>query len=253
LPLMNMDNVELPVTVIKGSGRVTVPGLGEVKASGHAEIGPDRVHTSGSCVLPGGIKVQDLDTSGSLTIEGDAEADTMAFSGSTRVRGGLKFTRLSKSGSLQVEGDAEGETMEVSGSTTVEGKVKVRDLYSSGSISAEKGVESDGHVKVRGCIRAGSVKAARFELILSNSVSRVRGGLEADYIRVEPKGWGDEGELVTDWVKGGEVHLENVECDTVSGDNVCIGDGCRVNGKVTYTRDVRVSPYAFLREQPQKA
>jgi len=250
---MNMDYTKLPVTVIRGSGRVTVPGLGEVKASGRAEIGPERVHTGGSCVLPGGIRVRDLDSSGSLTIEGDAEAETMSFSGSARVRGSVKFTRLSKSGSLSIGGDAEGETMEVSGSTTVEGLVKVRDLYSSGSISAEKGVESGGHVKVKGCMRAGDVKAGRFELIMSNSVSRIRGGVEADYVRVEPKGWGDEGELITDWVKGREVHLENVECGTVSGDTVHIGDGCRVNGKVTYTQKVQVSPNAFLREQPQKA
>ena len=249
---MNMDYTKLPVTIIRGSGRVTVPGLGEVKASGRAEIGPERVHTGGSCVLPGGIRVRDLDSSGSLTIEGDAEAETMTLSGSASVRGSVKFTQLSKSGSLRVEGDAEGETMEVSGSTTVEGRVKVRDLYSSGSISVEKGIESSGHVKVKGCMRADSVKAERFELIMSNAVSRIRGGVEADYIRVEPKGWGDEGELITDWVKGGEVHMENVECDTVSGDNVYIGDGCRVNGKVTYAHEIRVSPNAFMREQPQK-
>jgi predicted acyltransferase (DUF342 family) len=101
-------------------------------------------------------------------------------------------------------------------------------------------------------MRAGGVKAGRFELIMSNSVSRIRGGVEANYIRVEPKGWGEEGELITDLVKGGEVHLENVECDTVSGDDLYIGDGCRVNGKVTYTHEVQVSPNAFLKEQPQK-
>jgi len=229
-----------------------LPGFGEVKASGRAEIGPDRVHTSGSCVLPGGIKVRDLDTSGSLTIEGDAEAETMTFSGSASVRGGLRFTQLSKSGSIRVEGDAEGETMEVSGSTTVEGLVKVRDLYSSGSFAAGRGVESDGHVKVKGAIRAGGVKAGRFELLLSDSVSRIRGSLEADHIRVEPRCWGDDGELVVGSVKGGEIHMENVECDTVSGDTVYIGDGCRVNGRVTYTTEIRVSPKAFLREQPQK-
>jgi len=250
---MNMDYTKLPVTIIRGSGRVTVPGLGEVKASGRAEIGPDKIHTGGSCVLPGGIRVRYLDASGSLTIEGSAEAETMTLSGSASVRGGVKFTQLSKSGSLRVEGDAEGETMEVSGSTTVEGRVKVRDLYSSGSISAKKGIESSGHVKVKGCVRAGGVKAGRFELIMSNSVSRIKGGVGADYIRVEPKGWGDEGELITDWVKGVEVHIENVECDTVSGDNVYIGDGCRVNGKVTYAHEIRVSPSAFLREQPLKA
>ena len=230
-----------------------MPGIGEIKASGRAEISSDMIRTSGSCELPGGIRVRDLDSSGSLTIAGDAEAETMVLSGSASIHGGVKFTQLSKSGSLRVEGDADGETMEVSGSTRVEGQVRVRDLHSSGSISADRGIESDGNVKVKGCIRAGGVKAGTLELIMGNSVSRVKGGIEADYIRIEPKGWGEEGELVADWVKGREIHMENVECDTVSGESVYIGEGCRVSGKVVYTHEVHISPKAFLKESPQKS
>jgi cytoskeletal protein CcmA (bactofilin family) len=159
---------------------------------------------------------------------------------------------MEKSGSLRVEGGVEGSFMEVSGSTEVDGRAKVSDeLLSSGSLTVKDGIESGGRVEARGSIRTRGIKADRIEIILGGSLSRVTESLEAQYIRVEPRKWRD-GDLRTGKVEGGEIILENVECDTVTGSKVYIGDGCRVNGKVAYTESIQVSPNAYLREPPEK-
>jgi cytoskeletal protein CcmA (bactofilin family) len=250
--MMNMSYSEFPETSIRGSGRVHIEGHGSVKVSGRAELSPRLISTSGSSRLPGGLTVRELESSGSTEVDGDLSADTIRFSGSATIRGDTKFKRMEKSGSLRVEGGVKGSFMEVSGSTEIGGKVSVSDeLLSSGSLTVEGGIESGGRVEVRGSIRARGVKADRIEIILGGSLSRVTEGLEAKYIRVEPRDWRD-GELRTGKVEGGEIILENVECDAVTGSKVYIGDGCRINGRVTYTESIHVSPNAYLREAPEK-
>jgi cytoskeletal protein CcmA (bactofilin family) len=249
---MNMSYSEFPETSIRGSGRIHIEGHGSVKVSGRAELSPRLISTSGSSRLPGGLTVRGLESSGSTEVDGDLSADTIRFSGSATIRGDTRFKRMEKSGSLRVEGGVEGSFMDVSGSTTVDGRAKVSDeLLSSGSLTVEGGIESGGRVEVRGSIRTRGIKADRIEIVLGGSLSRVTEGLEAKYIRVEPRDWRD-GELRTGKVEGGEIILENVECDTVTGSKVYIGEGCRVNGRVTYTESIQVSPNAYLREPPEK-
>ncbi|HEX9915700.1 MAG TPA: polymer-forming cytoskeletal protein [Candidatus Bathyarchaeia archaeon] len=249
---MNIGYSEFPEASIRGSGRVHIEGHGSVKVSGRAELSPQLISTSGSSHLPGGLTVRELESSGSTEVDGDLSADTIRFRGSATIRGDARFRRMEKSGSLRVEGGVEGSFMEGSGSTEVGGKASVsHELLSSGSLTVEGGIESGGRVEVRGSIRTRGVKADRIEILLGGSLSRVTEGLEAKYIRVEPRDWRD-GELRTGKVEGGEVILENVECDTVTGSKVHIGDGCRVNGRVTYTESIHVSPNAYLKEPPEK-
>jgi len=249
---MNMSYSEFPEASIRGSGRVHIEGHGSVKVSGRAELSPRLISTSGSSHLPGGLTVRELESSGSMEVDGDLSADTVRFSGSATIQGDTKFRRMEKSGSLRVEGGVEGSSMEVSGSTEVGGKASVsEELLSSGSLTVEGGIESGGRVEVRGSIRTRGIKADRIEIALGGSLSRVTESLEAQYIRVEPREWRD-GELRTGKIKGGEIILENVECDTVTGSKVYIGDGCRVNGRVTYTESIHVSPNAYLKEPPEK-
>lgn len=250
-----MEYSEIPATRIRGSGRVTLQGFGTVKISGSGSVSSERISTSGSSTLPGGLHVGELKTSGSSRMEGDIHAQWMAFSGSASIEGDARFRSLKKSGSLSVEGGVYGDTMRVSGSTTVQGDVVIADeLRASGSIRVGGDIESRGSVELRGVFEVrGGIKARRFEARLGKKLSVAEEGIEADAVFVEPlpRDWDREGELRTKDIVGvGEVTIENVCCDNVRGGRVVIRGGCRVNGVVEYTESVEVSPKSYLAHEP---
>ncbi|MBN2335133.1 hypothetical protein JXL21_06195 [Candidatus Bathyarchaeota archaeon] len=252
-----MEYSDIPTTRIRGSGRILLQGYGTVKVSGRGDVSPEKVSTSGSCKIPGGLKVGELRTSGSSTVEGDITADYIEISGSSNIEGTASFKSLDKSGSLTIEGDAVGDTLDASGSTTINGDANVETRFeSSGSIRVGGSVESGGLVSIRGRMKIrGSVRARHFEAELSRDVSYIEGGVKAESVHVEPRygHWDREGLLRTGDVEAaGEVYLENVECRSVRGGKVTIGDGCRVTGAVEYRDTVKVSPDAHLAAAPVK-
>jgi cytoskeletal protein CcmA (bactofilin family) len=239
-----LEYSDIPVTRISGSGRVTLRGFGTVKVSGSGRISPERISTSGSSTIPGGLHVGELKTSGSSRVEGDIQGDA-------------HFNHLSKSGSLGVEGGVYGNNMRVSGSTTIRGDTVIADeLRASGSIRVGGDIDSKGSVDLRGVFKVrGWIKARRFEGRLGRKLSVAEEGIEADIVDVEPlpRDWDREGELRTKDIVGvEEVTIENVECDNVRGGKVVIHGGCRVNGKVEYTESIEVSPNSYLAQEPVK-
>ena len=252
-----MEYSEIPATRISGSGRVTLQGFGTVKISGSGSVSPERISTSGSSTLPGGLRVGELKTSGSSRVEGDIHADGMEFSGSASIEGDAHFRHLRKSGSLSIEGGVHGDTMHVSGSTTIRGDAVISDeLRASGSIRVGGEIESKGSVELRGVFKVrGRIKAKHFEARLGKRLSVAEEGIEADIVNVEPlpRDWDREGELRTKDIIGlEEVDIENVCCDSVKGGRVVIRGGCRVNGVVEYTESIEVSPNSYLAQEPVK-
>jgi len=250
-----LEYSEIPATRIRGSGRVTLHGFGTVKISGSGSVSPERISTSGSSTLPGGLRVGELKASGSSRVEGDIHADRMEFSGSASIEGDAHFRSLRKSGSLTVEGGVRGDTLHVSGSTTIRGDAVVADeLRASGSIRVGGDIDSRGSVELRGVFEVrGGIKARRFEARLGKRLSVAEEGIEAETVLVEPlpRDWDREGELRTKDIAGvEEVTIENVCCDNVRGGRVVIRGGCRVNGVVEYTQSVEVSPNSYLAHEP---
>ncbi|MCD6263038.1 polymer-forming cytoskeletal protein, partial [Candidatus Bathyarchaeota archaeon] len=110
---------EIPTTRISGSGRVDLPGLGEVDISGSGYISPEEIRVSGSGRLPGGLRVKRIMCSGSVTVGGDVEAEEMTFSGSASILGSVHAERLSASGSFKTGGGLRGGSMRFSGSCRI--------------------------------------------------------------------------------------------------------------------------------------
>jgi cytoskeletal protein CcmA (bactofilin family) len=252
-----LEYSEIPATRISGSGRVTLQGFGTVKVSGSGSISPERISTSGSSTIPGGLHIGELKTSGSSRVEGEIHADRIEFSGSASIDGDAHFDQLRKSGSLEVDGGVYGNTMRVSGSTTIRGDATIADeLGASGSIRVGGRIESRGFVGLRGVFEVrGRVKARHFEGRLGRRLSVAEEGIEADVVDVEPlpRDWEREGELRTKDIVGvEEVTIENVECENIRGGRVVIHGGCRVNGKVEYTESIEVNPNSYLAQEPVK-
>ena len=265
-----LRDLTIPATSVSGSGRVSVPGIGEMRISGSGDVSSEEIRVSGSGSLPGGFRVGRIRSSGSFTIGGDIEADEMHFSGSASVLGNVYAQSLTASGSFRAGGGAAGGSMRFSGSCRIGGAVQLEDslvahgsLTVSGDVNARNRVELEGRFDVDEKLTTGIFKAE-----LSHSRSHVDKGIEADDVDVR-KGRGAEGLVIfgftifgrrfregelstTDVVGREKVYLENVYCDNVTGRDVTIGEGCEIRGRVRYSGAVEVHPKARVVNPPER-
>ncbi|MFP3950787.1 MAG: hypothetical protein ACLFVP_01370 [Candidatus Bathyarchaeia archaeon] len=253
--------VDLPTLRVTGSGRFTIPGLGDGKISGSGRISPEEIKISGNGSLPGGIEVPKLRKSGSLKVDGDLIAKEIDCSGSTKVYGTITTGHIENSGSLSVEGSLTGDAMRTSGSTRIEGAINLSDrLDVSGSIETGDNLHAGNHIRLSGSFYiSGKLSTKELEVTLNRTKSKVEDGIKAEHIDVKRHDrWRGrtpgvrEGELITTSITGKEVSLENVTCDNICGEKVNIGEGCRIRGKVLYTHEIDVDEGAQLSNSPEK-
>jgi len=260
----------IPTVHISGSGRVHQPGLGEISVSGSGSISPEEIRVSGSGHLPGGIEVSRISGSGSISIEGDAKADVMHFSGSAKIAGTVEAKSLSASGSFRAGGNMIGAAMHFSGSCSIGGRAELEDsLLVSGSVEVLEDLKAKNQVEIHGSFNVGGkLTAGIFKAELSQSQSRVEGGIMADYVEVrrgrETGGivlfgftiFGRKrriGRLVTTDIAAKEkAYLENVICDNVTAGEVIIEEGCEIKGEIQYRTNVSVHPSAKLANPPER-
>lgn len=258
----------IPAAHVSGTGKINLPGIGDARISGSGYISSEEIRISGSGRLPGGIKVGLVRSSGSVSIDGDIEAEEMHLSGSTSIAGALRATKITASGSLSVGSGATGGAMRVSGSCKIGKEIQLEDslivhgsLVVQGNVDVQELIELDGAFDIDGRLTTGP-----FTSELSHSRSCVRGGIKADSVDVRKgraevfpfglsifKGRSREGELfTTDIVAREEVYLENVHCDSVTGKNVTIGEGCEIKGRIMCSDTIEVHPSAKVGSPPEK-
>lgn len=261
---------EIPATHVIGSGRVNIPGIGEIRISGTGCVSSEEIRVSGSGRLPGGIKVGSVKGAGSISVGGDIEANEMHFSGSASIMGSVRAASLTASGSFRADGGATGGSMRVSGSCKIGDEVQLGDsLVANGSLSVQGDVDAGELVELDGCFDIdGKLTTSTFRVELSRSESYIREGIQADHVDVRKadgpedfvlfglpisEGGVREGELITtDIVGREEVYLENVRCDNVTGKDVTIGEGCEIRGRVRYSGTIEVHPEARIQNPPER-
>jgi cytoskeletal protein CcmA (bactofilin family) len=243
----------IPTTKLAGSGRVQIPGVGEIKVAGSGYISQEEIKISGSGRLPGSLRVGRLKASGSLRVEGDIEAEDMKISGSALIEGSVKAERLEASGSIEVGGGAQGGEIRLSGTSRINGEVHLENsLTSHGSLRVGGDVKAEERIELKGAFRIeGKVSTKVFEAELRRSESHIRDGIKAQEINIYRALEGG-GPLKTRGITGDRIRLEKVTCKDITGGDLYVGEGCEVTGKVRYWRSLKVHPDARLRHPPEK-
>lgn len=254
--LKRVVSLTIPTSKIAGSGRVQIPGVGEIRISGSGFISQDEIKIMGSGRLPGGLRVGKLRASGSLRVDGDIEAEEGKFSGSTHIEGSVRAGRLKASGSIEVGGEALGGMMKLSGSSRIDGRVELEDsLISHGSLMAGGDVKAGKRVELRAAFEIeGEVFTRVFEAELRGSESHIKGGIRAEEINIyrgEGAPW-KRGRLQTTDIMGKRIRLESVICENITGGEIYIGEGCEVRGMVRYWDSLEIHPKARLRHPPTR-
>lgn len=200
---------------ISGSGRVEGWKGGTIKISGAGKISDEGIKISGSGVLPGDLVAEDLKVSGSVKVKGPLEVSTFKTSGSFKVEGPLTVhSNLTVSGSGKIEGSllAHKASFVSSGSIEVEGDVFCSEADLSGAYDVIGSVNCDGSFsselngksKIEGDLICGG------DVNIEQGTSR--GTLRLDNIQ-----------------SSGEVYLEGVKANSVSGKKVKLGDDCEID------------------------
>ncbi|MFX0183220.1 MAG: polymer-forming cytoskeletal protein [Candidatus Hodarchaeota archaeon] len=215
---------------------VAISGSGKVTDSHISISGSGRVEgwKGGSISISGSGKITDeeIKVSGSASLPADMQTNVLNVSGSLKVNGSMKTTKLSCSGSIKIEGPLEVyEKMNLSGSGKIEGDIKADDasVQSSGSLKVLGGLfchdaELNGAYKIQGDV----ICQDSFNSEL-NAKCDISGELKVGgnvYIEQEShKGFLEVNKITAE----GDVYLEGVSAEYVSGKTVKIGPDCKID------------------------
>ncbi|MBS3812523.1 polymer-forming cytoskeletal protein [Candidatus Bipolaricaulota bacterium] len=241
--------------VVTGSGRF----MGSVSA--------EEIRTTGSCRVAGSLDVNQLVIWGSMEAGGELRADLLKTYGSLTAEQDVHSDKAFLAGSCSVGGDLQAEefisrgTFDVSGLLTADlvkvwlvgtnsaGEIGGREVIISArglGFDIDKDKVKSGVENVDGAL-SNLGKSLGFDLELdsekiSREVSKL-GGKFGSFV----SSWGKR-KLTTKLIEGDELKLGGVSAETVRGDRVEIGEGCKI-GLVEYRDSFSCAESSEVSEQ----
>ena len=230
------------------------------------ERNPD-VNIGGSGKLPGGV-YGNVKIAGSVSVDGDIEADEIEIAGSANLKGSVKAQKLSVAGSCRIKGDVEvgviksagsfnaggdvvADSVEVAGSHRVGGSLRAGVIKIGGSCQVENDVEAERFVVDGGFRVSGLINAAQVEIKLGgrSNAREIRGSRIAVKSSRSFFFWTRMGKhLNVELIEGDDISLEATNAQIIRGERVIVGDRCRI-GTVEYSESLEVSPKATVQDQ----
>ena len=232
--------------------------ISDLKISGVGRMGGGKyrdVKISGKGEIDGDIEAQTVQISGMGKVNGKTVAGRISVSGMGTMSGGVECKSISNSGSLTIEGPLNADEIRVSGSMTVKEGVKSRYIRCSGFLNSGAGIEAEefrsrGEFKIKGLLNANDV-----DIIFGwHSFANEIGGEE---IRIRHSHYmfpfilsffGKIDRLEADLIEGNNIMVEYAEVKTIRGNNILIGDYCRVD-LVEYSGKLGISPKAIVKNR----
>ena len=191
------------------------------------------------------------------------EYNKVSISGSGRLFGEVRCNNFSASGTSKGEGVTCTERFKVSGASSFSGQVKAKNVRTAGSFScgtlvAEEQLSASGSLRVGGDVQAksvciagglqcgGTLHAESIELQADKQMSL--GSIAGGTVRVRRKAVSiflKRRTTVTAAIEGDTLDLEYVTAPRVTGHNIIIGKGCRID-LVQYSGEIQISPKATV-------
>ena len=192
------------------------------------------------------------------------EYDKVSLSGSGRLFGEVRCNNFSASGTSKGESITCAERFKVSGASSFSGTFKAKNVRTAGSFScdgdliAQEQLHASGSLRVGGDVQAKSVciagglecngalcaKEAELQADKQMSLGSIAGGT----VRVRRKAVSiflKRRVRVTTAIEGDTLDLEYVTAPRVTGHNIIIGKGCRID-LVQHSGEIQISPKATV-------
>ena len=192
------------------------------------------------------------------------EYDKVSLSGSGRLFGEIHCNNFSAAGRSSGESITCAERFKISGSSSFSGTVKAQNIRAAGSFScggdlvAEEQLSVSGSLRVGGDLQAASVRIAG-GLECNGTLCAKETELQADKeMRLERITGGNvrtrrkllslffkRRVTVTAAIEGDTLDLEHTTAPRVTGQNVIIGKGCKID-LVQYRDEIKISPKSIV-------
>ena len=177
---------------------------------------------SGSGGFSEDVKSGRVSVSGSVSFGGDLIAeDEIECSGSMKCKKNIKSDAFYLSGSASVAGDIEAETVRVSGVLNCPGLINAEEI----TIKFDRGMD------------IGSIGGSRITIVKDR-----RSGM---FFNIFSLGRHAGTVRISGAIEGDVIELENVHTPAVTGNNVKIGDGCKIE-LVRYSGEIEISDKAMV-------
>ena len=223
--------------VVDAGSYANIRSFGDLEASG--DIRATRIRSFGDNIIRGRCSVKHLFTAGNL-----------------RVHEALQVENIRAFGNVVVDGQLTATQLRVMGDVSATGRVSCLHFQLCGGAHLDGGLSAE-HFKLTGtCAIRGLVSAERIQI-------RSRGHCELDEIGgssiVIRAGWDEDGcsrkAGFLNWrckgtsqvrvIEGDTIYLENTTAETVRGQSITLGKGCRI-GTIEYSKSLTQHPSAVV-------
>ena len=208
--------------------------IGETTSSG-GQFGNVRI--TGQCTFKSDLDCSRMSIIGQAEVQGKLRAGELKLTGEAAVRGAIDAGRIGGQGQLNISSRLRGEQIRFTGEINVGGDCEVGDLTISGAFDVNGLVSAERlELKMYGPCKAKEIGGGRLV------AKRSRKSALLNLFKTS-----NAGALVADSIEGDIVELEHTTAQVVRGNQVTIGQGCRI-GRVEYTQTLNIHKSAVVQE-----
>lgn len=229
-----------------------------VKIDGSAKILGDLscedLEINGLGKLNGTVKSGDIVVNGHSTFMQNVECNIINVSGHSKFNEKLSSKKCIISGITKIFNDLKSDNLDISGVLTVNGGINGEDIQVSGTISSDKDLECEnfscrGSFSIKGLLNSENIDViswlgSKAKDIGGNTIRIVRGDLNlltsiVGSLLLKSK------EITVGTIEGSDIFLEYCMVDTIRGDKVVVGKGCKIKN-IEYTGSLEVLDGAIV-------
>lgn len=212
------------------------------------------VSVNGRGTVHGKVECQTFDCNGMGVFKDNISADSVIVNGYAVLKNNLNAREVSINGKVRIKGDVVTKDIEVSGVTRVNGSLKGEEIKMHGKLTIgsdceAESFESEGKVMINGLLNAESIFMKMFsfgkmrakEIGGKSIIIRLQEPVFFKFLkRIFPTFFEVES------IEGDHIELQNTHADVVRGNQVHIGEGCKI-GLVEYTESFTCGDNAVVK------
>jgi cytoskeletal protein CcmA (bactofilin family) len=225
----------------------------ELKVSGYMKL-PGGTYNdlmiNGGLELTSGIVCRDVHVNGLLGVNGSLKARQVKVDGRMSVSGEFEADELNARGRVELGGRSKIRIFKADGSAEVKGSIDASEIYLRGELKSQEGINADyfysqGMFRIGGLLNADRIRMDIYARCFADEIGggEIRAGRSETWFgRFMSNVFGSfgifEGYLEANIIEGDDIHLEHTHAKVVRGNNVVIGEGCRI-GLVEYKNEFK--------------
>lgn len=206
----------------------------------HGSVVAESTEVNGTMSIEGGIQTNGLDVNGNLSVNGDLSAGDTEVSGRLHCSGTASVGHFDCDGLMQVEGCFAAKTIQANGMLKVRGNIEAESIHTDGHISSEAQISAD-KIVLNGLVKADEIVGDEIEISFSSPANLAAGILNKLFrsnLQNETK--------CANLIEATTIRLEGVCAGVVSGENVTIGENCRID-RLDCTGTYTIDPTSTIR------